>query len=118
MSKKPGDKISGRAIADEKGNQKWVWQSEGEKAIDTAVIKALGEGLSLDDGPVPGQAPGAGSNPYDRSNPYGQSSPHGASSPSDRGPQPGGEPPRRRTLDDMRKLSEEIKRSKQKNGRS
>jgi len=130
MSKKPGDKISGRAVADEKGNQKWVWQTEGEKPIDTAVIKALGEGLSLDDGPAPGQSPGAGSNPYDRSNPYGQSSPsggsspqgrsssQGASSPYDRAPPPGGEPAKRRTLDDMRKLSEDIKRSKEKSGRS
>ena len=118
MAKKPGDKISGRAVADEKGNQKWVWQTEGEKTIDTAVVKALGEGLSLDEGPVPGQAPGGGSNPYDRANPYGSANSHGRSSPYDQPSHPGAEPAKRRTLDDMRKLSEEIKRSKQKSGRS
>jgi hypothetical protein len=114
MSKKPGDKISGRAVADEKGNQKWVWQSEGEKPVDTAVIKALGEGLSLEDGSGPGKAPGAGtgSNPYDRSNPYERSSAPG------RAPPPGDKPAKRRTLDDMRKLSEEIKRAKLKTDRS
>ncbi|MBS0419467.1 MAG: hypothetical protein JSR66_17285 [Proteobacteria bacterium] len=106
MSKKPADKISGRAVADEKGNQKWVWQSEGEKAIDTAVVKALGEGLSLEDEQVAGKPAGAGSNPYDRAKPY------------DRVPPPGDPPAKRRTLDDMRKLSEAIKASKQKTGRS
>ena len=117
MSKKPADKISGRAVADEKGNQKWVWQSEGEKAVDTAVVKALGEGLSLEEGPVPGKAgAGAGSNPYDRANPansYERASAQG------RTPPPSSEPPaKRRTLDDMRKLSEEIKRAKLKTDRS
>jgi len=99
MAKKRADKISGRAVADEKGNQKWVWHSEGEVEVDTAVVKALGEGLTLD-GSTPGSFREAGSNPYDR------------------GKAAGNETTRRRTLDDMRKLSEAIKRAKQKTGGS
>ena len=63
MSKKTSSKLSGRAVVDEKGNQRWVWNSEGEN-IDTAVVRALGEGLTLE-----GSAPASsthGSNPYDR----------------------------------------------------
>jgi len=97
MSKKRDAKISGRAVADEKGNQKWVWQSAEAGDVDTAVVRALGEGLTLD-GSIPGaSSPGGGSNPYDSSR----------SLAADK------EPAKRRTLDDMRKLSEAIKRSKQ-----
>lgn len=95
MSKKPPNKMSGRAVADEKGNRKWVWDS-GQKDIDTTVVKALGEGLSLQDGPIPGSPTQGGANPYDRAQPA------------------AGDATKRRTLDDMRKLSEAIKRSKQK----
>lgn len=100
MSKKPEDKLSGRAVADEKGNQKWVWKSD--KSIDTAVVRALGEGLTLE-GPASAN-PESGSNPYDRTQPGRR--PQVA--PADK------EPAKRRTLDDMRKLSEAIKRAKQK----
>ena len=62
MSKKTPPPISGRAVPDEKGNQTWVWDAEGD--INTAVVRSLGEGLSLDGAPAPN--PGAGSNPYDR----------------------------------------------------
>lgn len=94
MAKKPESKLSGRAVVDEKGNQRWVWDSR-EENVDTAVVRALGEGLSLEgSGPAPS---GQGSNPYDRAD----------MTPAD--------PPgtKRRTLDDMRKLSESIKRTKQ-----
>jgi hypothetical protein len=99
MSKKTPPKISGRAVQDEKGNQTWVWHAD--EAVDTAVVRALGEGLSLDG--APGANPAAGSNPYDRTN-AAQPSPPG--SPDEAGV-------KRRTLDDMRKLSEAIKRAKQ-----
>jgi hypothetical protein len=93
MSKKIPSKLSGRAVADEKGNQRWVWDSEGEN-VDTAVVRALGEALTLEG---PGPAKPHGSNPYDRGG----------------GMTPGDNPPaKRRTLDDMRKLSESIKRNK------
>jgi hypothetical protein len=47
MSKKTSSKLSGRAVADEKGNQKWVWNSEGEN-VDTTIVRSLGEGLTLE----------------------------------------------------------------------
>ena len=93
MSKKIPSKLSGRAVADEKGNQRWVWDSAGDN-VDTAVVRALGEELTLE-GPA-GPAKSHGSNPYDRS----------SMTPGDK------VPAKRRTLDDMRKLSESIKRNK------
>jgi hypothetical protein len=93
MSKKTSSKLSGRAVVDEKGNQTWVWDSETE-SIDTAVVRALGEGLSLE-GSTPASST-HGSNPYDRAD---MTAPDKAQT-------------KRRTLDDMRKLSESIKRTK------
>jgi hypothetical protein len=95
MSKKIPSKLSGHAVADEKGNQKWVWDSEGEN-VDTALVRSLGEELTLDEGPV-APAKSHGSNPYDRGN----------MTPGDKAAET-----KRRTLDDMRKLSESIKRKK------
>jgi hypothetical protein len=93
MPKKIPSKLSGRAVADEKGNQKWVWESEGEK-VDTAVVRALGEELTLEGPADPGKS--HGSNPYERAD-------------MPRAEEAG---TKRRTLDDMRKLSESIKRTK------
>jgi len=93
MSKKVPNKLSGRAVADEKGNQRWVWDSEGGN-VDTAVVRSLGEELTLEGPPAPVKS--QGSNPYDRSD----------MTPVDKAPA------KRRTLDDMRKLSESIKRNK------
>ncbi len=94
MSKKTPPKISGRAVPDEKGNQTWVWHAD--EGVDTAAVRSLGEGLSLDGSSGPN--PAAGSNPYDH-----QTHP----TPADNSVG------KRRTLDDMRKLSEAIKRAKQ-----
>ena len=103
MSKKTSSKLSGRAVADAKGNQTWVWDSEGEN-VDTAVVRALGEELTLEGPAAPPKA--QGSNPYDRS----------AMTPGPKTPDPktaiDEAPAKRRTLDDMRKLSESIKRNK------
>lgn len=93
MSKKTSSKLSGRAVVDEKGNQRWVWDSAAEN-VDTAVVRALGEELTLEGQALSGST--SGSNPYDRTDMT-----------------LGGEPgTKRRTLDDMRKLSESIKRTK------
>ena len=107
MSKKTPPPISGRAVPDEKGNQTWVWDAEGD--INTAVVRSLGEGLSLDGAPAPN--PGAGSNPYDRAT---QTRPQAPAPAPARAPAPAPDKPvaKRRTLDDMRKLSEAIKRAK------
>jgi hypothetical protein len=93
MSKKTSSKLSGRAVADEKGNQKWVWNSEGEN-VDTTIVRSLGEGLTLEGSATAN--PTHGSNPYDNAD----------MTPGDSGGT------KRRTLDDMRKLSESIKRTK------
>ena len=93
MSKKDPSKLSGRAVADAKGNQTWVWDSEGEN-VDTAVVRALGEELTLEGSPPASTT--HGSNPYDKAD----------MAPADKAPA------KRRTLDDMRKLSESIKRTK------
>jgi hypothetical protein len=97
MSQKTSSKPSGHVVVDEKGNQRWVWNSEGAD-IDTAVVRALGEGLTLE-GSAPG-SPTQGSNPYDRAD----------MTPGDKANT------KRRTLDDMRKLSESIKRTKRTTG--
>jgi hypothetical protein len=98
MSKKIPSKLAGRAVADEKGNQTWVWDSDGEN-VDTAVVRALGGELTLEGPATPAKS--HGSNPYDRG---------GGMTPGDNAGDK--TPAKRRTLDDMRKLSESIKRNK------
>ncbi len=92
MPEKPPRKLKGRPVADENGNKTWTWQSE--ETVDTAKVRALGEELSLDSSP-PNKQP-ASRNPYDRGLPD----------------PPLQDAPKRRTLDDMRRLSEHIKKSK------
>jgi hypothetical protein len=91
MSKPPTRKLTGRPVPDEKGTS-WVWHAEGE--VDTALVRALGKELTL--GGTPEEKTSRGLNPYDHTS---------AASPSQ-------EAGRRRTIDDMRRLSEEIKRTK------
>jgi hypothetical protein len=79
----------GQVVIDEHGSRTWVWR--GDEGVDTAQVRALGEGLSLDNTP-PGGAPLA-------LDPYNQI------------PVPG-KAPKRRTLDDMRQLNEQIKKAK------
>jgi hypothetical protein len=90
MSKPPSKKPIGRPITDEKGNRTWEWRSDTK--IDTTIVRALGEELSFETS----SAPAEGSNPYDRTAAKGLDE----------------EGKKRRTLDDMRRLSEKIKRSK------
>jgi hypothetical protein len=101
--KPPPDKPSGRAIVDKDGKNSWAWQDD----VDTARIKTLGDELSLSDGSDK-KAPDS-LNPYDR-NPAPQRDtagkhPTGAESQETKDSA-------KRTLDDMRQLSEKIKRSK------
>jgi len=90
MSKPTSKKPAGRPITDEKGNRAWQWQPD--VTVDTSVVRTLGEGLSLASPPAAPES----CNPYD-------SAAVNAPSPVKR---------KRRTLDDMRRLSEKIKRSK------
>ena len=95
MSKPPPRKPLGRSVVDENGNRKWTWQTED---IDTARVRALGEELSLDTATPQDKLPPS-NNPYDRG-------------PAKAAPVAPKEQTKRRTLDDMRKLSEQIKRTK------
>ena len=94
MSKTPPDKPAGRPVDDEKGNRVWKW-GDGEREVETATVRALAADLAFDS-----SAPGArahGSNPYDQGGSAAKSA----------------DAPKRRSLDDMRALSEKIKKSKQ-----
>jgi hypothetical protein len=92
MSKPPTRKLTGRPVPDDKGNASWVWHAEGE--VDTALVRALGEELTL--GATPEERTSQGLNPYDQTSTVSPSQEAGS----------------RRTLDDMRRLSEKIKRTK------
>jgi len=86
MSKSPR-KLKGRPATDDRGNATWKWSGESESEIETTQIKALAEGLSL-------ERPAQKVEP----DPYNQSTSQGK------------EATRGRSLDDMRRLSEEMKR--------
>jgi hypothetical protein len=86
---KPRKSLSGRPVTDERGNCTWEWK------IDTARIRALADGVSLDEPPVVGSA-----------------DPYNLTSETTHAAQP--QTAKRRSLDDMRRLSEEIKRKQRK----
>jgi hypothetical protein len=92
MATKTDKILSGRAVPNEQGNVTWEWQTD--ITVDTVVVHSLGENLALEG--VGSRLPGGGTNPYDQSSTV--NSTEGTA--------------RRRTLDDMRLLSEDIKRSK------
>jgi hypothetical protein len=100
MDRKTIQKPSGRPVSDDRGNATWEWNVEGD--LDTQRLKALTDGLALEDAPATGAQPKtAGLNPYEKA---------GKEAPK---PEAGSKP---RTLDDMRRLSEEIKRKKAEKG--
>jgi hypothetical protein len=95
MGKDPDPK-SGRVVFDDRGRSTWEWRLDTgtfSREIDTQRLRQLQEeaAVTLNDNPV---SP-AGVDPYSVTSPLApQKAP-------------------RRTLDDMRKLSEEIKRQRQ-----
>jgi hypothetical protein len=99
---------SGRAGFDERGNAIWEWRTDSgtyKSNVDTQEVKAIrdstGDSLSI--------AEEAPSQPVDH-DPYSTAAPR---QPFPRTPPPPEEKkPQRRTLDDMRRLSEEIKRQR------
>lgn len=126
---KEDEKRSGRVSFDERGNSVWEWQLETgvySKDVSTQRLKKLElDELSIAEtainerptglaaGVNPKKAPGTGFNPYDNTPRTG-----GGASPYDTartlGDKIHDEPKtqRPRTLDDMRKLSEAIKKDK------
>src|SRR5579859_7510200 len=93
MRKKMPPKPAGRPVEDQHGNRVWKWSQTGGD-IDTQTVRALGEDLTLDAADKGASA--SGSDPYNQA---------GTAPPDTKAS-------RRRTLDDMRELSEHIKTSK------
>jgi len=92
MATKTDKTLSGRAVPNDLGNITWEWQTD--ITVDTVVVHSLGEHLALDG--AGSRLPGGGTNPYDQLSTEASTE----------------RTARRRTLDDMRLLSEDIKRSK------
>lgn len=91
---------SGRIAFDDRGNAVWEWRTDSgdfKSDVDTQTVKALQEDTSVKLGVAPTPTPN------------GQTVSHDPYSTAD-GPRA---PQKRRTLDDMRKLSEEIKRTRE-----
>lgn len=92
MSKK-----SGRVIFDDRGNSHWEWLTDSgrfESDIDSKKLKTLTDTTLSITGQHP--MPAQGFDPYNSSNPAA----------------PEKSPPKRKSIDDLRKLSEHIKNSK------
>ncbi len=92
-------KSSGRVTFDPRGNATWEWRDATgtfHRAVDTQRLKALGADLSFEGDPASNDA--LTHDPYNRS-------------PLAR---PDELRPRRRSLDDLRRLSEEIKAARTK----
>jgi|KBSMisStandDraft_5_1062788.scaffolds.fasta_scaffold41035_3 hypothetical protein len=90
---------SGRIAFDSRGNAVWQWRTETgdfKSDVDTQTVKALQDDTSGKLGVAPTPTPNTTTVNHD---PY-------SSADAPRAPQ------KRRTLDDMRKLSEEIKRAR------
>ena len=83
---KPPPRPKGRPATDERGNSTWKWDGESEARVETTLIRALGEGLSLEPPPQ-----NVNLDPYSQSTSQGKEKTKG------------------RSLDDMRRLNEEMK---------
>jgi|SRR6185437_4947757 len=97
--KKPNTEPSGRIAFDERGNATWEWRTDTgtfSREIDTQRLKALQESTSASLEPDVSTPAQSGADPY---------------SSADR-PTPLQQPAPRRTLNDMRELSEQIKRAR------
>lgn len=108
QDKPKSDTPSGRIAFDDRGNAVWKWRSN----MDTQEVKALRDSAedSLSIAETQKHKIAEGRDPYSSASPPPRSF-------SNRSPAPGAAPapekkPQRRTLDDMRRLSEEIKRQR------
>jgi hypothetical protein len=100
MSKKSDPEApSGRITFDARGNAVWEWRTQNgdfKSDVDTQTVRALQEDTNMQLGVAPTPMPDGQTVTHD---PYSTAE----------APQA---PEKRRTLDDMRKLSEEIKRAR------
>ena len=111
QAKPKSQQPSGRIAFDDRGNAVWEWRTDNgayKTDVDTQKVRAIQDStvdsLSLEeDRPAAGRP--VGHDPY--------SSAAGPRQPLRKSPHPQEEKkPQRRTLDDMRRLSEEIKRQR------
>jgi|SRR5581483_638990 len=106
MSKHPKfdpEHPSGRIAFDDRGKAVWEWRTETgnfKSDIDTQKVRALQDSSDVKLAGTPTQTPAPNNDPYRTAD---KPAPVSAADQA---------PPRRRTLDDMRKLSEEIKRAR------
>lgn len=127
----PREKRSGRAAFDERGNSVWEWQLETgvySRDVSTQRLKKLElDELSIAETSVnrrptglaggENKVPGTGFNPYDNTTrAAGGASPYDTARALGEKVRDDAQPQKRRTLDDMRKLSEAIKKAKQSKG--
>lgn len=119
-----GEKRSGRVAFDDRGNSVWEWQLETgvySRDVNTQRLKKLElDELSIEDtaahrGPSfgPEGKPGGGFNPYNTAPKSSGSSPYDSGLSFADKAKPKVKEDRPRTLDDMRKLSEAIKKQKE-----
>lgn len=110
MAKKT-DAQSGRVAYDERGQPVWEWRVDTgvfTRDVDTRQMRKIQEEAAVNLPPVPPQQ----SRRFEGFDPYSTAeSKQPAAAPQPAKPQP---PKTRRTLDDMRALSEEIKKNRQK----
>ena len=96
-SKPPARKPTGRPVSDDRGNASWEWTGDGE--LNTERLNALTEGLAVAEGAPPERRPKTpGMDPYNKRAGAAPLAPEAELKP--------------RTLDDMRRLSEDIKRKR------
>ena len=84
---KPRRKLMGRPVIDDRGNSTWQWGGASGGEVETGKVHALAEGLSLEQPNEPATV-----------DPYNQQISGGA------------DKPKRRSLDDMRRLNDQMKR--------
>jgi hypothetical protein len=113
QAKPKSEQPSGRIAFDDRGNAIWEWRTDNgayKTDIDTQKVKAIQEStsdsLSLEDD-RPASPASTSHDPYSRASEPRQPFRHNTPPPA-----PEERKPQRRTLDDMRRLSEEIKRQR------
>lgn len=84
---KPRRKLMGRPVIDDRGNSTWQWGGASGGEVETGKVHALADGLSLEKPNDPATV-----------DPYNQPISEGR------------EKPKRRSLDDMRRLNDQMKR--------
>ncbi len=100
QEKKPDPEPTGRITFDERGNATWEWRTDTgtfSREIDTQRLKALQEAASTHLEPDGSPSSRAGMDPYSTADRAASLDPPAAP---------------RRTLNDMRELSEQIKRAR------